>query len=90
MTRSIGTNATPKVLVVHITTVRCAEGAYPWEVDLPRGSGRLKVSSVAKCGEIYTLRKAHLTGISGTLRSEHMERVDRVPALALGLSASAL
>src|SRR5207247_9877762 len=45
----------PKVLVVHLTTVRRAEGAYPWEVDLPRGCGGLQVGSVAKCGEIYTL-----------------------------------
>lgn len=79
----------PKVLVVHLTTVRRAEGAYPWEVDLPRGSGGLKVGSVATCGEIYTLLKAHLTELSGTLRSEPMERVDRALALALGLSPRA-
>ncbi len=75
-----------KVMVVHLTTVRRAEGAYPWEVDLPRGSGGLETSSVAKCGEIYTLLKSHLTELVGALRSEHMERVDRALALALGLS----
>ena len=75
----------PKVLVVHLTTVQRAEGPYPWEVDLPRGSGGLPVSSVAKCGEIYTLLKSHLAEISGTLRTEHMARVDRALAVALGL-----
>ena len=75
-----------KVMVVHLTTVRRAEGAYPWEVDLPRGSGGLETGSVAKCGEIYTLLKSHLTELVGALRSEHMERVDRALALALGLS----
>ena len=72
-------------MVVHLTTVHRAEGAYPWEVDLPRGSGGLEVSSVAKCGEIYTLLKSHLTELSGTLRSEHLEHVDRALAIALGL-----
>jgi len=76
----------PKVMVVHLTTVRRVEGAYPWEVDLPRGSGGLEVSSVAKCGEIYTLLKSHLTDLSGALRIEHMEQVDRALAVALGLS----
>ena len=75
----------PKVMVVHLTTVRRAEGAYPWEVDLPRGSGGLEVGSVVKCGEIYTLLKSHLTQLAGTLRAEHMERVDRALAIALGL-----
>ena len=75
----------PKVMVVHLTTVRRAEGAYPWEVDLPRGSGGLEMSSVAKGGEIYTLLKSHLTELVGALRAEHMERVDRALALALSL-----
>ena len=75
----------PKVMVVHLTTGRRVQGAYPWEVDLPRGSGGLEVSSVAKCGEIYTLLKSHLTELSGALRSEHSEQVDRALAVALGL-----
>ncbi|MFI5365506.1 MAG: hypothetical protein ACHQ4J_07785 [Candidatus Binatia bacterium] len=40
---------------------------------------------MAKCGEIYTLLKAHLTELSGALRSEHMQQVDRALAVALGL-----
>lgn len=75
----------PKVLVVHLTTVRRMGGPYPWEVDLPRGSGGLETGSVAKCGEIYTLLKSHLTELAGALRSEHMTEVDRALAVALGL-----
>jgi hypothetical protein len=41
---------------------------------------------VAKCGEIYTLLKSHLTELSGTLRSEHMEQIDRALAVALSLT----
>lgn len=74
-----------KVMVVHLTTVRRAEGPYPWEVDLPRGAGGLAVGSVAKCGEIYTLLKAHLVECAGALRHEEMERIDRALAIALSL-----
>lgn len=75
----------PKVMVVHLTSVRRAGGNYPWEVELPRGAGGLKVASVAKCGEIYTLLKVHLDSLAGTLRAEQMEQIDRAVATALGL-----
>ncbi|MGH7856388.1 MAG: type II toxin-antitoxin system PemK/MazF family toxin [Candidatus Binatia bacterium] len=76
----------PRVMVVHLTTIHRAEGPYPWEVDLPRGAGGLTVGSVAKCGEIYTLLKSHLTALSGAIRNEQMERVDRALGVALGMA----
>jgi len=78
----------PKVMVVHLTSVRRAGGDYPWEVEVPRGAGGLPVASVAKCGEIYTLLKVHLTALAGTLRSEQMDQVDRALATALALRAT--
>ncbi len=77
----------PKVMVVHLTSVRRAGDDYPWEVELPRGAGGLPVSSVAKCGEIYTLLKAHFTALAGALRTEQMDQVDRALATALALRA---
>ena len=76
-----------KVMVVHLTSVRRAGDEYPWEVELPRGAGGLPVASVVKCGEIYTLLKAHLHELAGTLRAEHIEQVDRALATALALRA---
>jgi len=75
----------PKVMVAHLTSVRRIGGDYPWEVGIPRGAAGLPVSSVAKCGEIYTLLKSHLGERLGMLRSEKMEEIDRALALALAL-----
>jgi mRNA interferase MazF len=75
----------PKVMVVHLTSVHRAGDGYPWEVDLPRGAGGVPVASVAKCGEIYTLLKAHLDEPAGTLAAEHMQAIDRALATALAL-----
>jgi len=72
-------------MVVHLTSVRRVEGPFPWEIDLPPGSGGLRVGSVAKCSEIYTLLKAHLTELAGSLRSEQMEQIDRALSVALSL-----
>jgi mRNA interferase MazF len=77
----------PKVMVVHLTSMRRIGGEYPWEVELPRGAGGLPAASVAKCGEIYTFLKNHLTASAGMLRAEHMHRIDRALATALGLPA---
>jgi mRNA-degrading endonuclease toxin of MazEF toxin-antitoxin module len=75
----------PKVMVVHLTSVRRAGEDYPWEVELPRGSAALPVASVAKCGEIYTLFKSHLEVAVGTLGREQMERIEQALATALAL-----
>lgn len=75
----------PKVMVVHLTSVRRAGAGYPWEVALPRGAAGLPVSSTAKCGEVYTLLKSQLDQHSGTLRSEQVEQVNHALAIALSL-----
>ncbi len=73
-----------KVLVVHLTSVRRPGGPYDWEIALPRGAANLPESSVAKCGEVYTLFKAQLGELIGTLARDHMEQVDRALHVALG------
>ena len=78
----------PKVMVVHLTSVRRAGEGYPWEVELPRGSAALGVASVAKCGEIYTLYKSHLETLCGTLGRDQMEHVDRALSTALSIRSS--
>ncbi len=76
----------PKVMAVHLTTVRRIGEGYPWEVELPRGAGGLPMASVAKCGEIYTLLKSHLGELVGMLPAEQMTSIDRALATALALS----
>ena len=74
-----------KVMVVHLTSVRRIGGPYDWEADLPRGTADLDRSSVAKCGEVYTLLKEQLGERTGTVPAERMRHVDRALAAALGL-----
>jgi mRNA-degrading endonuclease toxin of MazEF toxin-antitoxin module len=58
----------PKVMVVHLTSVRRPGGPYEWEVEIPRGNAGLDRTSVAKCAEVYTLWKDQLDRLVGTLR----------------------
>lgn len=78
--------AYPKVLVVHVTSVRRRGGPYAWEVALPKGTAGLDRASVVKCNEIYTLLKDQLESAGATLRAETMEKVDQALAVALSLS----
>ena len=75
----------PKVMVVHVTSVKRLGGPYDWEVELPRGTAGLDRTSVVKCGEIYTLWKEQLQGPVGTLPRATMGQVDQSLVIALGL-----
>ena len=75
----------PKVMVVHLTSVRRIGPGFPWEVDIPRGSAGMPVSSVAKCGEVYTVLKSQLADCAGTVSAERMAEIDKALALALAL-----
>lgn len=63
----------------------CRAGHADEDVDmvLPRGAGGLPAGSVAKCGEVYTLLKSHLTGICGALGHDQVKQIDRALAIAL-------
>ncbi len=75
----------PKVIVVHLTSVKRLGGPFDWEVELPRGAAGIERTSIAKCGEIYTLWKEQLQGPAGTIPPNLMRKVDRALALALSI-----
>lgn len=75
----------PKVMVVHVSSVRRRGGPFTWEVALPAGAAGLPKPSVAKCGEVYTLFKNQLGELSGTLDRELMKGVDRALLVAFDL-----
>jgi mRNA-degrading endonuclease toxin of MazEF toxin-antitoxin module len=75
----------PKVMVVHLTSVRRVEGPFDWEVTVPKGTAGLQRPSTIKCAEVYTLWKDQLLGTLGTLPRATMEKVDRALAIALSL-----
>ncbi len=76
----------PKVLVVHLTSVKRTTGGFEWEVPVPRGAAGLPRSSTVKCAEIYTLWKEQLSGPAGTLPASLMRQVDRALATVLNLT----
>ncbi len=78
----------PKVMCVHVTTVQRLHGPYDWEVVLPRGTAGLDRTSIAKCGEIYTVWKDQLQDAAGTVPGELMRQVDLALAVALSLPYS--
>ena len=78
----------PKVMVVHVTSVKRLGGPYDWEVALPGGTAGLDRSSLAKCGEIYTLWKDQIQDLAGTVPRPIMHQVDRALAVALNLHAN--
>ncbi len=74
-----------KILAVPLTSVRRLRGPYDWEVELPRGVAGLPQSSLAKCNEVYTLFKAQLGDLIGTLPHKYVLQVDHALRVALGL-----
>lgn len=74
-----------KVMVIHLTTVARAGGPYDWEITLPRGTAGLPAACTAKCAEIYTLWKDHLTALAGTLPREYVTKIDAAIMVALAL-----
>jgi mRNA interferase MazF len=75
----------PKVMVVHLTSIKRAEGPFDWEVTVPKGTAGLERPSTAKCAEVYTLWKEQLRGTVGTLPRPLMQKIDHALAVALGL-----
>jgi mRNA-degrading endonuclease toxin of MazEF toxin-antitoxin module len=78
----------PKVMVVHLTSVKRLGGPFDWEVGIPKGTAGLPRASVAKCSEIYTLWKEQLQGPAATLPPALMRTVDRALGIALELPGS--
>ena len=77
-----------KIMVVHLTTAERLGGPYDWEVEIPRGVARLPKKSIVKCAEIYTLFKAQLGDLIGTLPRSYLDRVDSALAVTLGLPSA--
>jgi mRNA-degrading endonuclease toxin of MazEF toxin-antitoxin module len=77
-----------KVMVVNLTSIRRPGGPFDWEVEVPKGVARLQKSSVIKCAEVYTLLKAHIGDLVGTLPHAYLEKVDVALTIALGLPSN--
>jgi mRNA-degrading endonuclease toxin of MazEF toxin-antitoxin module len=74
----------PKVMVVGVTS-RVGR-AYPWELELPRGTAGLPRGSRASCGEIYTFRKEWFDKLGGSLPASLIYDLDDALRRALALA----
>src|SRR5687768_4253231 len=74
-----GFNQTPgwrSVIVVPISTSEAQAKRGPTAIELPKGEGGLKKTSVAICHQVTTLDRAKLTQQLGVLSEKLMEAVE--------------
>lgn len=71
------------LMVVPITSVE--RPSFPTRVEIKAGDGGLKARSWAKCDQVTTVPKSHLSGRPiGRMSAERMSRIGEAARLALG------
>ncbi len=81
---SINANS-PVVVVVPITEASNVKRLYPSHAHLPKGSGGLKLDSVAKAEQIRAIQVSRFVGYYGRLDRTAMERIEEVINITLAL-----
>lgn len=72
------------ITVLPITSMNLGK-IYPFEVNLPRGSGNLPKDSKVKADQIRTLDKQRIIKVIGMLDDERMARIESALKIHLGL-----
>ena len=72
------------VTVLPITSKKLKR-IYPFEVFLPKGSGRLPKDSKVKADQIRTLDKSRIVSVLGTLGESAVKSIDRALKIHLAL-----
>jgi mRNA interferase MazF len=72
---SINANS-PVVVVVPVTDAANVKRVYPSHAQLPKGSGGLKVDSVAKAEQIRAIQVSRFVGYYGRLEKEALSRIE--------------
>ncbi|HEY1256018.1 MAG TPA: type II toxin-antitoxin system PemK/MazF family toxin [Terracidiphilus sp.] len=81
---SINANS-PVVVVVPVTDAANVKRLYPSHAELPKGSGGLKMNSIAKAEQIRAIQVSRLTGYYGRLDKEIMNRLEEAVRITLAL-----
>ncbi len=81
---SINANS-PVVVIVPITDADNVKRLYPSHSHLPRGSGGLKMNSVAKAEQIRAIQVSRFTGYYGRLDRDLIARIEEAIKIALAL-----
>jgi mRNA interferase MazF len=81
---SINANS-PVVVVLPITDAANVKRLYPSHAELPKGSGGLKMNSIAKAEEIRAIQVSRLMGYYGRLDKEILDRLEETVRITLAL-----
>jgi mRNA interferase MazF len=81
---SINANS-PVVVVVPVTDAANVKRLYPSHAQLPRGSGGLKMNSVAKAEQIRAIQVSRFVGYYGRLDRDALLRIEQAIQITLAL-----
>ena len=81
---SINANS-PVVVVVPVTDAANVKRLYPSHTQIPKGSGGLKLDSVAKAEQIRAIQVSRFVGYNGRLDRDVLARVEDAIKVTLAL-----
>jgi mRNA interferase MazF len=81
---SINANS-PVVVIVPVTDAANVKRLYPSHAQLPKGSGGLKMDSVAKAEQIRAIQISRLVGYRGRLDRDALTRIEEAIKITLAL-----
>ncbi len=81
---SINANS-PVVVIVPLTDAANLKRLYPSQTHLPKGSGGLKMDSVAKAEQIRAIQVSRFVGYWGRLDREALARIEDAVRITLAL-----
>jgi mRNA interferase MazF len=76
----------PVVVVVPVTDAANPKKVYPSHVWLPKGSGGLRMDSIAKTEQIRAIQTSRFLGYYGMLAPRQMIQLDEAVRITLALS----
>ncbi len=80
----VGNEYAPTTIIAPLTTTRFSK-EYPTNIFLPKGTAGLKSDSTVLLSQIRVIDKNRLESKIGHLSEKHMDRVDEVVKVSLGL-----
>jgi mRNA interferase MazF len=81
---SINANS-PVVVVVPITDAANVKRLYPSHAELPKGSGALRMDSVAKTEQMHAIQVSRFVGYCGRVDRDSLARIEEAIRITLAL-----
>ena len=75
----------PVVVIIPLTDASNVKRTYPSHIYLPKGTGGLKMDSVAKAEQIRAIQESRFVGYYGRLDKEALGRIEEAIKITLAL-----